>query len=210
MRYVSLTKTGLTVLELLVVIGIMAVISTVVLTHYPEFGGSLSLGRVARETALSVRQAQAYGLGVRGIADPVKYPPYGIYFSQATPNEFILFADLNNNGDGNGYYDPGNGCGSADTECVEEYDYSSKEYIAELCTINADSGENPDSSDCNQTVDDLSITFKRPEPEAYIRSRAYPATLFNGALVRLVSRKYPAKQQLIRVWITGQISVLGQ
>lgn len=195
---------GLTVLELLVVIGIMAVISTVVLSHYPEFGGSLSLGRVARETALSVRQAQAYGLGVRGLTGSVQYPPYGIFFSQETPNEFILFADLNDSGAGNGFYDPGDGCGSDNTECVEQYDYSSKEYIAELCTMNGDSG------DCDETVDDFSITFKRPEPEAYIRSSASPSQLYNGALVRLVSRKYPAKQQLVRVWVTGQISVLGQ
>ncbi len=197
----SSVQRGLTLIELVVVIGIMAVLMAITLANYPEFGGAVSLNRVAQEIGLSIRQAQAYGLGVREITGTQQYPPYGIYFS--SPNEFILFADTNNGGAGNGLYDPGDGCGSANTECVESYQLDGKNFISQLCTLSP-------SGDCDQVVQDLSITFKRPEPEAYVHTSATPDSTFNGARIKLTSKKYPNKQQFVRVWITGQISVQGQ
>src|SRR3989344_4725158 len=71
---------GFTLLEMIIVTAIVGVITALLLASYPTLGSRFSLGRLAREIALSIRQSQVYCLAVREF--PLReeiYPPYGIY-----------------------------------------------------------------------------------------------------------------------------------
>ncbi|PIQ70139.1 hypothetical protein COV89_02085, partial [Candidatus Shapirobacteria bacterium CG11_big_fil_rev_8_21_14_0_20_40_12] len=58
-------KDGFTVLEMVVVLGIVTIISSVVLANYPAFNERLGVRRATEDVASSIRQVQAYGLGVK-------------------------------------------------------------------------------------------------------------------------------------------------
>ena len=90
-------KDGFTVLEMVVVLGIVTIISSVVLANYPAFNERLGVRRAAEDVASSIRQVQAYGLGVKefGPGSGI-FPGYGIYFWRPAAS-YILYADRNNN-----------------------------------------------------------------------------------------------------------------
>jgi type II secretory pathway pseudopilin PulG len=96
-------KAGFTIFEMIVVIGIMVFIASLVLANYSGYNINLGVERAANDIASSVRQAQAYGLGVKE-SQPGSgvFPGYGINFYLFDPNtglpatSYVLFADLNN------------------------------------------------------------------------------------------------------------------
>src|SRR2546430_1163739 len=105
---------GFTLIELLVVSAIIVIITALFLLRQSKFDSSTVLRGLAYSMALSMRQAQVYGVSVAGTptaqsncingvyAGSNCYATgYGLYFSKASNRTYILFADLNNNG----YYD---------------------------------------------------------------------------------------------------------
>ncbi len=56
---------GFSLIELIVVTGIFTVITAVVLANNAQFNNSVLLGNAAYDIALSVRQAQVYGLSTQ-------------------------------------------------------------------------------------------------------------------------------------------------
>ena len=88
-------QNGFTLVELLVTVGIFAVISGITLANYPKFNTQTALTGLAQQIAISIREAQVYGVAVRNssttanIATQDVYPAYGIFFattSAATVN----------------------------------------------------------------------------------------------------------------------------
>src|SRR3989344_919601 len=104
---------GFTLIELIVVTGIIVVVSSLMFANNNRFGGVVFLENLAYDVALSMRKAQVYGIAVRR-CDPNKTAScttanqfalgYGIQFSKATPTMYVLFADAYP-GVGNGIYD---------------------------------------------------------------------------------------------------------
>src|SRR5512133_2633560 len=79
---------GFSLIEMIVVIGIIALLSTVTLSNYKDVSSRISLENLAQQIALTVRQAQVYGISVvRGTGSV--YPSYGVHF--AGQNSFVLF-----------------------------------------------------------------------------------------------------------------------
>ena len=189
---ITSVRRAFSLIELLVVVGIFTVISTIVLANHSRFNSSVLLGSLAYDIALSVREAQVYGLSVRGVNANFQVG-YGVHF--ATANSYILFADTN----ANKKYDDGTGSEPADT-VVSSYSLSAGHQISRFCGVTALGAE-----ECSDTsvIDRLDIVFFRPDPDAVISS-ANPG-IYSAAHVTV--RSSVVETRTISIASTGQISV---
>ena len=168
--------------------GIIVVISGVVLSSNLRFGGAITLRNLAYEVALSVREAQIFGISVRRFGDDIFTAGYGMHFRASSPTSYILFADAVTQ---NGLYD-GSG------ELVESIAIGRGFEIADLCVVvGIETTET-----CG--IAKLDILFQRPEPDAQIRYND-GASLNQRARVILVSPRGDSASVLVEA--TGQISV---
>lgn len=178
---------GYTLIELLIVTGIFIIISSVVLANNARFGGKITLENFAYDVALSIRQAQVYSIAVRRVGSNDYGSAYGMHFDTGSANTYELFADSVSI---NGLYDPG--------ELLQSTNMNGGYRIGDICVrIVGALGET-----CGLTR--LDIVFKRPEPDAYIRSNASP-TLHEAGRVIITSPR--GEMADIVVEATGQISI---
>jgi prepilin-type N-terminal cleavage/methylation domain-containing protein len=180
---------GFTLIELLVVTGIMVVISGVMLSSNARFGGAITLRNLAYDVALSVREAQIYGISVRrfGVSDFTS--GYGMHFRTSDPTSYKLFADAKA---------PSDGLYSGKEELVENLSIGRGFSISDLCvTIGTASTET-----CG--ISKIDILFKRPEPDAHIRYND-GTSLNQRARIQLSSPRGDVASVLVEA--TGQISV---
>jgi len=91
---------GMTLLELVVVLGIFSVMSSITLFNYKDFQAKIDIKNLANDIALKVIEAQNFSLAGKWDANAsVNWKPsYGLYFNISAPTKFIYFADLNNSG----------------------------------------------------------------------------------------------------------------
>ncbi|MGH7175638.1 MAG: pilus assembly FimT family protein, partial [Minisyncoccia bacterium] len=85
-------SSGFTLIEMMVSLAIVTIIAGVVLTSHSSFSNSLIVSNTAYDVALSMREAQSYGIGVRGLGSTVNVG-YGLDFSAATPLSYRFFSD---------------------------------------------------------------------------------------------------------------------
>lgn len=88
-------RRGFTLVEMLVVLAIITIITTIVISGQSNYNKTLLLTDTSYTVALSARQAQTYGLGSRKFGS-VQNPGYGLHFSSATPSSYNVFADTAN------------------------------------------------------------------------------------------------------------------
>ena len=136
---------GFTLVELVVTVGIFAIISTVIISRNSQFDEEIFLSDMAYDVALSVRRAQSFGVNVRSAEGSFDHP-YGIFFTNATTT-YQLFVDTNDDGF---YNDP--------EELLETYTIGRGTMISPLCDFA--------SKTCN--LETLTVMFERPEPDAII------------------------------------------
>ena len=181
-------KKGFTLIEMLMVVSIFAVITSTVLTSHSKFSGNLLLGSLAYDVALSIRQAQVFGLSVRevSVGSGVFNVGYGVHFDNNLDTSYILFADLNDNSE----YDGPN-------EIVEVFNINNKYRISDLC------GLTPNGTTCVGGVSTIDIVFKRPDPDAIISSN----TGVNHRKAEVILQSPSGKERKVSIWTTGQISV---
>lgn len=199
-NYELRASNGFTLLELLVTIGIFIILTTMVIANYPRFYSQVSVGRIAREIALLSREAQAFGLAVRqkGGAFPVDY---GIYVSEANNKEVIVFSE--EFGSENHLYDEGDGCGGSSTECVSRFSIRGRIFVRDLCAIRSDVPETQEDCDIGR----IDVVFRRANPDALIYLDADNSQEHTAAFIKLQSERHPDKRKMVRIWLTGQISV---
>ncbi len=151
---------GFTLIELLVSIGIFFIITALVFVNQQRFGGTILLTNLAYDVALTIRQAQVYGISTKVSAGNSFSHGYGIHF--AGNDSFILFVDLDNS---DSYITPsgppsddGTKC-FAGTECLNFYKVSKGNTISRFC------GRNDCSGAGVSDLASLDIIFYRPFPE---------------------------------------------
>jgi len=187
---------GFTIIELIVSMIIFSMMTAVVLANYPAFRQKIFLKTKAQEIALTIRQAQAYALGVKRFDDGTLegvFPGYGVKFSQTPTNIFTFFADVN----ANNTYD-------ASTELVQQFNLGSQALIDSLCGddgILAPAGDNFDG--CNP-ISTLYAIYKRPVPTVRLAADD-SATVFQEAHIVVKNQNGQFKTIVIRM--TGQISI---
>lgn len=202
---------GFSLVELIIVVAIFMVITTVVVFNQNRFSSDISISNIAYQVALQIRQAQVYGTLVResegGLVEdgaPSDFDlAYGVsFFKNANTDNTIGFrifadSDYNENGIfGNGYYES-----SVDGSPISTFNLSEGNTITELCVYSGNSASCMNSEDESSQVD---IVFRRPEPDAIISSESI--TNADRAEITITSALRD-KQKRITVRNTGQISV---
>lgn len=182
-------------MELLVVTGIIIILTGIVLSNNAKFGGMITLRNLAYDIALTIREAQTYGISVRkfGSGAGTFGSGYGIHLRSASPTSYILFADRDADGHYGGCADPA----AVTCELADSYDISRGFYVADLCFTPGGGVET-----CGQ--DKLDMVFRRPEPDAEIRVND-GAALNERARIVICSPR--ADKIYVLVEATGQISV---
>ena len=179
-------RTGFTLIELLVTISIFTAISLAMFTNYPRFRENISLKRTAQKIALSVRQAQVYGLSVKEIAAGSRvFPGYGVHFAIDRPKSFILFKDIDNGNDYDG-----------EAEKDEQFIIQTNDKISDLC---GNRKTFPPGS-CGLTQ--LDIVYLRPKSDVTLKGEGS-----NFADAEVVIKSPNGAEKTIVIWSTGRIGV---
>lgn len=147
---------GMTYLELIVVLSIFAVISSISIFSYKKFQAKVDLKNLTNDIALKVVEAQK--LSVSGKLSPLTSstswkPSYGIYFDVSTPTKFVYFTDLNNSGT------------CDDPACIPPYSIGGE--VTDIINITRGNyiptdGIRITGDGCPTTVSSMSIVFRRP------------------------------------------------
>ena len=150
-------QAGMTYVELIVVLSIFAIMSTVILFDYKSFQAKVDIKNLASEVALKFSQAQKYSVSgqLPLIATDASWKPsYGIFLDLTNPppvTTFKFFVDL----DGDDQYDEVlETCGGGD-ECLEETIIGRGNSITAVKTVTVGGSESDASGDLN-------ITYERP------------------------------------------------
>ncbi len=147
-------KKGFTLVELMVVITIMAIVTSIVLFNNRDLNSSLLVSNTAYEINLLVREVQTYGLGVVGTDNTSTGFTYGqgVHFDMVTPDQVISFADKDDN---KAYSGP--------SENIHVYKLNTERAgsLLSICTV--DVGGICNTLSGGTGVD---VVFKRPNPEA--------------------------------------------
>lgn len=179
-------KRGFTLVELIVVVGIMSVIMLLVVFNSRNFNDDLALRASANEISLAMRQAQNFGISVKESSSGGANfgAPYGIAFDLSNPTYAFIYSDTNNNRAYNGTL----ACTGSD-ECRENILIRGGIQINRLCAIYTASG----ALNCfaGGGMRYMVLTYVRPNPEPVIK-------IFDGSNVEVVGP-----------WKTAYIELIG-
>jgi prepilin-type N-terminal cleavage/methylation domain-containing protein len=194
-------KEGFTLIELVVVAGIISVIMLIVVFDSRKFNDSIALKSAAADVSIAMRQAQNFGVSVKESSPGQFNAPYGMWFDLLNPTNIFIYSDTNNNRAFNGSWD----CAGND-ECKEKIPLRSGIRINRLCAT--DFGN---SLTCfNTGFRSITLTYVRPNPEPLVRSfDTNNAQLFGawkGLYVELVSQR-GTFIYVVTDAVSGQITV---
>ncbi|MEK7228163.1 MAG: prepilin-type N-terminal cleavage/methylation domain-containing protein [Patescibacteria group bacterium] len=208
-------QSGVTVVELVVVIAIVGLVSSVILFNYSDFSTNVSIRNLSQEVALSIRKSQTFATSVQSLSSggAPSYPSFGMVFSMEsatfaflpTPKRFISFADIppSVGVSPNKKYDSGGSiCGSVGIgeECIEAISITSADTLIGIDT----------DATGPVTTGTVSITFRRPSPDAiicYIPAGQSDCIAQIPSYVKLTFQSAKGLKRLVSVWNTGQINV---
>ncbi len=230
------TKKGFTLLELLFVIGIFSILTSIVIYNYGNFNNNIIVSNLAYEVALEIRQAQVYGLGVRGVSD--SYLPsdvdsfntrYGVFFEVIGGEKnaaFMTFADFYpanfdqddiDSPDGNGVCNSEEvddslcnvSSGICTFECLRVARLSSGITFDKLCV--SPEGIDPVdllSGECAESqVSSAHVTFARPYTNAIIRTDDAEYFEDDKLNIGIVLKSTAGSKRAVVVRESGQITV---
>jgi len=182
----------MTYVELIVVLSIFSVLSSVVIFNYGDFQAKVDIKNLASDIALKIVEAQKSSLSGAWNSSAVANwkPSYGVYFDITTPKQFIYFADLNNSST----YDAG-------SELLDTISITKNNYISNIDKCSAV----PCASSSNP-INLLSITFKRPDSKANFLTS--PSLVFTGSdYIQITIQSPKAAKALIKLYPSGRVQV---
>lgn len=189
---------GMTYVELVVVLGIMAVLSSVVMFNHGKFQGKINLKTLANDIALKMVEAQKSSInGVLQTGAISNWrPAYGLYFHTSSPTKFIYFADLDND----------DVCASPN--CVPPV-YSIGGEVLDVVSITRgntiSSLEVFGTGGCPSTVTNLTITFKRPSASPIISS--IPKLNCNVSYVAMTLVSPQGTSAQVKLYASGRVQI---
>ncbi len=199
-------NTGFTLIELLVTIVIFVILTGVVLFNQRGFDNTVLLNNLTYDIALTIRQAQTFGVNTRESASSTSitgyvFPPYGIFLNidntaGGSDKNIILFSDTTPDSKFNNELSLS--CPANDAECVQRYSIKRGSYIKQICVPLGI------VEDCD--VQKLTIMFKRPKPDALIYAGINKTTKLGQAKITISSADGSAESSVV-VTSIGQIYV---
>lgn len=183
---------GFTLIELIVVMAVMVIITGAMLAKYRNYGSDALFANATEDIVLALRQAQLYGVGVKGNAAACGSGStfdcsYGVNFDLSTPNMLTIFVDNNDNS----LYD----VGASPSELVQTVSWKSPIVIQSMTC---------DGAPCSGNV--MNVTFKRPDVAGIINDNVKhiaPAIISNG----VITISNGVQSSVITITYTGQISL---
>jgi prepilin-type N-terminal cleavage/methylation domain-containing protein len=190
MKKIVNTIKGFTILELIVSLAIFAMMTALVLSKYGNFNQNILLTNLAYDVALTVRNAQSYGLNVKSSTRTANdfSKPYGVYFSKAASpanTTIIFFTDTNSND----VYTAGTDA------IIQSTTITRGSIVSAICVYN--------NGACTD-VDNVSVVFRRPDPSAIIKVTSGGISYAN---LRITLRAIDNTTKVVIVNSTGQVSV---
>lgn len=206
---------GFTLVELLVVLGIITVISSVILSSQSNYNKTLVLANTAYDVALTMRSAETYGIGSKG-SGTVANAGFGLNFQKAQTKSFTLYTDTypfpstfsvcHPTADasspeakpGNCVYD------STQGEKIADYILGNGIYVKDFCAY---AGSWSCASTNGSTLTSLDIVFSRPNPDPLIATNgAYSAvTPATAACLDIASPVAGGIDRFVSLGASGQI-----
>lgn len=155
------TQKGFTLIEMVAVLGIFTIMTSIVVFNYNKFRSDTILTNMTYEIALSIREAQIYGVSARNaIPGGVNTfsRPYGIYIPPVNPptSQYFLFADTN----------PDLQYSGTDCAFVQGGDICTTPYTLQRNVVIE--GIHLENGESCPSADKISILFKRPNPEPIV------------------------------------------
>lgn len=193
-RCLSRGRRGFTIVELLVTISFFVIVTSTILVRHATFSGNLLLTNLAYDIALSIREAQVFGLSVSefGTGTGEFDVGYGVHFDSGDNTSYILFADREPKDQR--YND------DDDSETVDVFNIHKGNTISLFCGVLSSGTEKCSSTD----ISHLDIVFERPNPDAIITSNIAGESYSSA---KIVVRSPQGKERTIIIGITGQIYV---
>lgn len=217
-KSIETPKRGFTLVELLVVVSIITIVTSIALLGQGNFNRSLVLTDTAYTVAFSVRQAQSYGLSSR-VFSGISNAGYGVNFT-ANSESYELFADIYPASPGSAL---GGVCpGHAQTSIVPEarpgncvYNGDQNEMVETYTfkkgfTVNTVCGRDDNSNlRCLGTdFDTFTISFLRPNTESiFVGKRSTAHTSLQDACIH-VRAPDGTNERIVYVSKVGQVAVL--
>lgn len=209
---------GFTLVELIVVLAIILIMTTVVINSQSSFNKTLILANTTYDIALTLRTAQTYGLNSRALATLTNVG-YGLHFESGTPGSFKLFADTNPVGSSGTLHCPPIASGTPNCKPGDAVYTSSSDTLVQLYTFGngmtvKDFCAYAGTWSCTSAHDgatgeltSLDISFTRPNPEPFIstnQSYAAPPSSVTKACLTVTSPQ--GGERFISVAASGQIN----
>ena len=225
MRKLKLKKNrGFTYVELIVVLSIFAIMTSIVIFNYGAYQAKVDIKVLANDIALQIVQAQKDAMSGKLNTSaallniPGWKPSYGVYFFDpggGHDKDFIYFTDLNKRG----FYDVNNiysisdcsNVGTSGNECLKDITLTKGNYIVSLQPYDTSDAKLP-------SIKDLSITFIRPNSEAYFYScgssscfslndpSSYPQN-FSYVQITVASPQSSTIKSCIQVYTSGRVQI---
>jgi len=179
---------GFTVIELLVVLGIILLFTGVALFNQSTARGIFEIDAATQEIILNIREAQVYGVSALETslgAGGFDYA-YGIRFPGG-PEQLVFFVDLNDNGL---WENP---------ESIRSIEVKSGYEITSRC-----------SQIATVVCGAADVTFKRPNPSAVIiitQIPSGPATVEEDVVLTVIQSSDPSNTRDIIIEESGQIYI---
>lgn len=184
----SRANAGMTFLELIIILAIFSVLSSMVLFNYGNFQAKVDVTNLASDIALKVVEAQkaaTSGKRVSGVGSGWK-PAYGVYFQLSQNKKFIYFADL----DSDKRFD-GTDCTG---ECLGAIAIIKNNFISDLTAVGA-----------RGSLNDLAVSFERPDSSARFFSGNQELNNVQYVQIKVESPKGAAS--FIKLYPSGRIEV---
>ncbi len=201
------TKRAFTLIELMVVIAVVSIVTTVLVVQQNKWNDRLAVNTQIYELALMLRQAQVFSLGVKQNISTPSDPfnvGYGVCLDATITDSYVFFVDNNHD-----YV-----CGSGET--LETKTLNRGVTISKICgTYN---GAEVCSSDSPTNIRSLHISFFRPGSSPSSRTSSQPyVEVLNSSGSRSTNVLLPVYIYFrspnnllfkVRVENSGQISIL--
>ena len=197
---------GMTYVELIVVLSIISVMSSIVVYNYGGFQAQIDIKILASDIALKVVEAQKASLSGKfppvaqstyTSSDPTWKPSYGVFIDRVADNKsFTFFTDFKNPSQ-NGLYEastcPGTG------ECLEKITITKGNTISSMNVFYSGTPTTPNP------INNLTVTFMRPNSGAIIKSNPPLASSIYYVEINILSPKGATAK--IKLYPSGRVQV---
>lgn len=189
---------GFSLVEFIVIISIFAIMAGVALFNFGSFNSTVSLNNLAHDIALTIRQAQVYGISATEGGDVNTISQVrGVYFPYLASNfdnRFVIFLDTDplTNTASVVTYDAG-----VDVD-LDQVQITTQDFISDIAI-------GSDAQSASSCTSEVVIAFKRPDPQPLIFCGQTP-----GGFARItIQSPNNSNQKFVEVWPTGQIAVVA-